>query len=116
MFETVITRDSVLAALMRHNGADNAAHASDLVVEITGTTACNAAGTRRLRRVIELLRNDGHHVCGIPAHGYYIAQSEAELVRTCEYLHSRAMTSLRQVAAMQRVSTPDIRGQLRLPT
>lgn len=32
------------------------------------------------------------------------------------YLYRRAMTSLAQVSAMQRVSLPDLRGQIHLPT
>jgi hypothetical protein len=31
------------------------------------------------------------------------------------FLYHRAMTSLKQVAAMKRVSLPDFRGQLNLP-
>jgi hypothetical protein len=37
-------------------------------------------------------------------------------VSTCNFLYDRAMTSLRQIATMRRVSLPDLRGQLHLPT
>lgn len=114
MTEKLITRDSALLALVAHNGRAHAIHAADLVAEITGSRAGIEAGKRRLRQVIEALRRDGHHVCGLPTSGYYMAMSEAELNLTCAYLYSRSMTTLAQVAAMKRVSLPDLRGQLRL--
>lgn len=110
-----ITTDSVLAALAGHVGAVNAAHAEDLVIEITESADTIEAGKRRLRHVIEELRHAGHHICGLPQYGYYIAAGDAELDTTCSYLYARAMTTLHQVAAMKRVSLPDLRGQLRLP-
>lgn len=114
--ERLITRDSLLEALTFHVGERYGVSAAKLAAEITGIAPPNPAGERRLRQVIEDLRLEGHHICGHPSSGYFIAESEAELVRTCEYLHSRAMTSLRQVARMRGVAAPDLRGQLRLPT
>ena len=108
-----LTRDDVLWALRRHIGSENGASAKALVGEIRGMTT--PGDERALRHQIEELRRDGHHICGHPSTGYFIARDEAELVRTCGYLYARAMTSLQQVAAMRRVSLPDLRGQLRLP-
>lgn len=114
MPEEVITRESVLWALSQHIGSEHGASAAALVREILGRTT--PGHERALRHQIEELRRGGHHICGHPSTGYFIARHEAELVRTCGYLYSRAMTSLQQVAAMRRVSLPDLRGQLRLPT
>lgn len=110
-----IDKDTVLAALSRHIGRANGITARDLVVKITGR-ADTPAATRRLRYVIEELREEGHHVCGHPSTGYYIAADDQDVLATCEFLYSRAMTSLRQICRMRRVSMPDIRGQLRLDT
>jgi hypothetical protein len=52
--------------------------------------------------------------CGHPSTGYFLAQTDDELLRTVKFLHDRAMTSLSQAAAMQRVSLPDLAGQLRI--
>lgn len=112
---SAVSHDSVLIALSNHIGIDQGVTAYGLVQEICGLFATKA-DERALRRVIEQLRRDGHHICGHPAEGYYIAASEDELLRTCEFLHDRAMTTLAQVAAMRRVSLPDLRGQLRLRT
>ena len=110
-----ITADDVLVALSRHIGADLGVGIAALTREVTGEPARPGA-ERAVRRCIEELRRAGHHICAHPSTGYFIAASEAELLRTCSYLYSRAMCSLAQVAAMRRVSLPDLRGQLRLPT
>ena len=114
--EHLITRDRVIAILARHVGAARAAHAEDLVIELTESAQGVEVGKRRLRHVVEALRGDGFHVCALPKFGYYMAATDTELNATCEYLYSRSMTTLAQVAAMKRVSLPDLRGQLRLPT
>jgi hypothetical protein len=112
----LFTRDEVLVALRRHIGQDNGATAAELVGEITATYGADPVGERLLRRYVVELREEGHHICAHPTSGYFSANSDAELQATCEYLYDRAMTSLKQVAAMKRVSLPDLRGQLHLPT
>ena len=108
-----LSRDTVLFALACHVGEENGVHASELVVEICGSTS--AAMERQLREQIEELRRAGQHICGHPSSGYYIAATDVELLKTVKFLHDRAMTSLDQAAAMQRVSLPDLRQQLRIP-
>ena len=112
---TTITTDTVLAALSRHIGAANGVRADALVAEITGDLS-SAQAERDLRQAVVKLRDAGHHVCALPAGGYYLAANDAELDASCEFLYQRAMTTLRQIAAMKRVSLPDLRGQLHLPT
>lgn len=111
----VLTRDSVMFGLALRRGEANGVRACDLVKEICGGETC-AAAERRLRSLIEELRREGQHICGHPAHGYFLAATDEELLATVTFLHDRAMTSLTQAAAMQRVSLPDLRRQLRLPT
>ncbi len=109
-----ICPESVLWFLSKHTGEAAGVSAAALVAEIC---ECEPSATkeRHLRESIEQLRREGHHICGTPATGYYIAANDEELVRTVAFLHDRAMTSLCQAAAMRKVSLPDLRGQLRLP-
>lgn len=109
-----ISKAALLGALCRHVGAHRGATAAQLVREITGTSADDYA-MRCLRHAVEELRREGHHICAHPSAGYYIAKTPDELDRTCEYLYHRAMCSLQQIAAMKRISLPDLRGQLHLP-
>lgn len=94
-------------------GATSGMSAAQLVYHILGYHS--GAAERQLRTVVEALRDAGHPICAHPSTGYFVAASSAELDRTCLFLYSRAMTSLKQVAAMKRVALPDLRGQLNLP-
>jgi hypothetical protein len=109
-----LTPDRLLAALSRHVGRERGITIGNLVFEATGR-APDTATERRARELIVELRMTGQHICGHPSSGYWIAASADELDAACTFLVDRAMTSLRQVAAMRRVSLPDLYGQLRLP-
>lgn len=112
---STITPDGVLAVLSRHVGAEHGVGIRGLTREVLGE-AGDGADERAVRYAIQELRERGHHVCAHPSTGYFLAATDEELVRTCLYLTERAMCSLRQVAAMRKVSLPDLKGQLRLPT
>lgn len=109
-----ITPATVLAALTRRVGPANGASVRELATEVLGS-APTAADERVLRAVIVKLRRDGHPICATPDEGYHAAANADDLQRTCLHLTNRAMTSLQQVAAMQRKSLPDLYGQLGLP-
>jgi hypothetical protein len=115
-----ITTDRMLAVLSRHVGASNGITITQLVTEMLHPQAVDprelASLERTARELVVQLRLAGHHVCAHPARGYYMAASADELDAACAFLYERAMTSLAQVAAMKRVSLPDLRGQLQLPT
>jgi len=110
-----VTPHAVLEVLSRHIGSEAGLSVWQLGRAVTGSAPSSAA-ERSVRHAIEELRRRGHHICAHPSTGYHIAADDAELTRTCEYLYSRAMCSLEQVAAMRRVSLPDLRGQLRIPS
>lgn len=109
-----LTTAAVLQALSRHIGAENGIRGDRLVVEILGRA--DPIAERELRRIVKELRLEGHHVCATPEDGYFMAATSEELDETCLFLHERAMTTLKQIAAMKRVSLPDLKGQLHLPT
>lgn len=108
-----LNQDSVLAALSGHIGKGKGVSIGNLVKEATGIAPC-AASERRCREVVVELRRLGHHVCSLPGQGYYMARTAADLEECCRYLYERAMTSLTQVAAMKRVSLPDLHNQLHI--
>lgn len=116
----VVTRDRVLEVLAKHIGKDRGVNIHALANEVTGFNVVlsrdRSAIERRVRKLVEELRIEGQHVCAHPANGYYLAANADELEDTCKFLYERAMTSLRQVAAMKKVSLPDLHGQLHLRT
>jgi hypothetical protein len=109
----VLTPALVFDALGDRVGAEQGITARNLVFALLGYYS--KAGERQLRGIVEALRSEGHPVCAHPTDGYYVARDAKDIDSTCLFLYSRAMTSLRQIAAMKRVALPDFRGQLQLP-
>jgi len=120
---SALSTATVLSVLSRHIGRENGATAEQLTREICLHAQAEPESklytsilTRQLREAVVQLRLEGHHVCATPENGYFLAANAEELDATCVFLHERAMTSLKQIAAMKRISLPDLRGQLHLPT
>lgn len=109
-----ITPQTVLEALLQRIGPANGASVRELASEVLGRPA-RPSDERVLRQVVMHLRNAGHPVCSTPDEGYHHAANAADLQRTCLHLTHRAVSSLEQVAAMQRIALPDFYGQLGLP-
>ncbi|URX63287.1 hypothetical protein KR767_04240 [Luteibacter anthropi] len=110
-----LTLDTLLATLRRHIGRRQGVTATALCREVLGIPP-TAGDERHLRELVVELRKGGHHVCAHPRDGYFLAQDADELEETCAFLRSRSMSGLEQVAAMKRVSIPDLVGQMRMPT
>lgn len=108
--------DDLLTVLQDHIGKENGIRSDVLAAKLSGTILHRDMHCRTLRKLVLSLRSQGWHVCATPQHGYYIAANEKELNETCEFLHDRAMSTLKQISAMKNVAVPDLRGQLRLPT
>ena len=118
--EKLLTRDRLLEVLAEHVGATQGIPIERLVLRMIdphrGPADSAAAFARNVRALVMQLRLEGHHICAHPRDGYYLAARPSELDDTCRFLVDRAMTSLRQAAAMKHISLPDLYGQLHLPT
>lgn len=112
----MITTDVLLSVLRDHIGRRNGATAEQLVREVAALGAEHSVTTRELRQLVVALRKQGQHVCAHPRTGYFLAETTEELAETRTFLRHRAISSLEQIAAMDRVSLPDLFGQLHLPT
>lgn len=110
-----ITPFTVLQALRRRVGPANGATVRELATEILGTPS-DAGDERRLRQVIEQLREEGHPVCATPDEGYHHAADAADLERTLMFLVKRIEGTARKVARMRGIAAPDLYGQFGLPT
>lgn len=108
-----INKSTVLHALRNHIGQDAGIEIESLVWE-TCRREPTQSRQRLAREIVSELRREGHHICAHPNHGYFIAANDKELDDTCRFLTDRAITSLAQVAAMRRVSMPDLYGQMNL--
>lgn len=106
-------RERLLAVLSRHIGARNGINVEQLAWRVFGAGATQR-DQRQIRKLVVELRRKGEHICADPAHGYFMAETDAELDAACRFLYDRALTSLTQISAMKRVSLPDLAGQLRI--
>ncbi|HFE39330.1 MAG TPA: hypothetical protein ENK06_13100 [Gammaproteobacteria bacterium] len=110
-----LNKSDVLYALSKHVGVDSGITVDQLLLEVTKGRVYNSRSCeRRIRDMIVELRMQGHQICARPETGYFIAKNSAELQETCDMLNHRAMTTLRQTAAMLKQSIPDMIGQMRL--
>jgi hypothetical protein len=113
--EKLITRDALLVALSHHIGRHNGVTVTALAREVLGAEPTRG-DERVVRKLVVELRMEGHHVCADTDDGYFLAANADELDECIGFLRKRAMTSLKQIAAMKHVSLPDLFGQLHLPT
>lgn len=90
-----------------HQGRESGISAEKLAI-VAGVTE------RQLRTLIGALREEGMAICATPETGYYLAVTPAELQESCKFLHNRAMRSLLLASRMQKISLPDLLGQLKL--
>lgn len=115
-----LTTERMLMVLSKHVGETNGITITELVTEMVHPGRVpveeRSHAERSARELVMQLRLAGHHVCANPTRGYFMAANPEELDAQCKFLYDRAMTGLTQVAAMRRVSLPDLRGQLQLPT
>lgn len=110
-----ITQDQLLAELQRHVGKANGIHVNALARNLTNQTEDIDMHARRVRSLVQEMRESGHQICATPAGGYFMAETPEELDETCVFLHARLMTTLTQICRMKNVPVPDLRSQLQLP-
>lgn len=109
-----INPKTVLSALKQnHYGRDNGVHAKALAVEIMHE-APTTLDERHIRYAVSELREQGEPICAHPTSGYFYAENTGEINDTCEFLYTRALHSLAQVANLKNKAVPDLRGQLGL--
>lgn len=99
-----ITTDQLLSSLSHHKGQAKGIHVRELAMQVYGELTVTGAQERAVRKLVNDLRMEGHPVCAHPAHGYFIAECQADLDHTINFLHARAMSSLLAVSRLKRIS------------
>lgn len=105
--------------MQEHQGPDNCIKMDDLFCHVTGEHIIpyrRYDQTRIVRSLVKDLRREG---CAIGNKagkngGYFLATTEEELEKTIKTLHSRALASLGQEAALKRVKVEHLLEQYRL--
>ncbi len=104
------------ALLKKYAGPENCILQYEIYVQITGSHIIPKRRydqTRFIRSIVKELREDGMPI-GIAKHGYFIARSTEELATTISTFHKRAMSSLKQEAALKRLTFNELLEQYEL--
>jgi hypothetical protein len=114
--ERELLKGRVRQELMRHVGRSNAIGMGELFELIYGEKYEHRINdTRRLRKVITLLRREGDPICSLCcalAPGYYVASVGKELEAYLERLRGAAVKKLALEAKIRRTSLPELLGQV----
>jgi hypothetical protein len=114
MTTKTLTPETVLELLQRHVGRDQALRPAEIVELITSRRA-DPSATRRLRKCIQDLRNQGWPIAAHPSAGYWWPGSAADMEAALRFHWSRAMASLRQISRIKRFGLATLVGQVALP-
>jgi hypothetical protein len=111
-----ITPQQVLCELTHHKGKSKGVHIRALVMRITGQLENSEHLERTVRKLVTDLRLEGHPICAHPATGYFLAETTEELEETCDFLRSRAMSSLKAESRLRQISIAELLGQFQRQT
>jgi hypothetical protein len=103
-----ITADQLLATLGHHKGQAKGIHVRELAMQVYGELTVSGAQERAVRKLVTDLRLEGHPVCAHPTHGYFLAECQADLDHTINFLHARAMSSLVAVSRLKKISVHSV--------
>lgn len=99
--------------LQQHQGPDDCITMTELYYQVTGEAVIpwkRYDQSRVIRSIVEQLRQEGARIGrkGGKHGGYFWARNDEEMMATAEWFHSRAMSALKQEAAIKRVTTKEL--------
>ena len=116
--EMAVYADKVLGVLTHHVGRHKAIGMGELYVAVFGETWKNRINdTRRLRIIIDKLRDRGDAICSASSRtggGYYLPSVGSELKDYCSRRRRKNLKGLVQEARMLKISLPELLGQIEL--
>lgn len=109
---------AILTVLSRHVGKEKAIGMAELHEEaFREPWEHRINDTRKLRRIITLLRKDGVAICSDSSQhggGYYLASAGSELEHYLGNLRKRALTVLWMESKIRRVGLAELLGQMQM--
>ena len=105
----MVTKHQLMAVMAKHAGKHNGVHVKHLAEVLN-------IPERQVRHLVTECREDGIAICGHPATGYFIAQTDDELQETLDFLKERALHSLKLASTLSKLPLADLVGQLHLKT
>lgn len=103
----------ILRFLEAHQGRDFSISRERLVEKINeGCVPPDQINEREIRRVIKHLVESHGEWIGSCSRGYFMIQTDEELLTACKYYHGYAMSLLHVEAKLRKTSLPALLGQL----
>lgn len=93
--QTIVER--MLAMLFEHHSG------SQCGIKAGALARSLSCSERELRFAVQAARESGTYIAATPGTGYYMPVTSAEIEHASSFLFSRAMASLKQVAAMKQI-------------
>jgi len=113
-----LNRTRLLSSLTDHIGQMHAVGMAELYETVYGETWENRINdTRKLRKLITDMRREGVAICSVSSStggGYYLPAAGSELKGYLRLSKVRALRILARVSRIQKISLPDLLGQMRL--
>jgi hypothetical protein len=120
IIDTAVNRHRLLAELSNHIGEVNAVSMTKLYETVFDRPWHNRVNdTRPLRKLIELMRDEGIPICSVTSchgGGYYIAAAGSEQEEYLRRDKFRALRILHRDAKMLKTTLPNYLGQLKIET
>ncbi len=108
--ELTLLESQILKILESHRGRANLIGRFDLVERIN--QECSPASEREIRATITHLVEEHAVWIGSCPKGYFMIQTDEELLAVCKYYHSYAMSLLYKEAKLRKISLHQLLGQL----
>ena len=102
----------ILRLLEAHQGRDLAISRKDLVEKINGDCPLFPINERSIRQTIKHLVERHGEWIGSCCKGYFMIQTDQELLGACKYYHGYALSLLHVEAKLRKMSMPALLGQL----
>lgn len=117
--ERVEIKHKIDALLKKHMGPEDCILMNEIYVEVTGGHIIpnrRLDQTRFIRTIIKELREAGRPIGikGGNGGGYFTARNQEEVESTIKQFHGRAISSLKQEAALKRISFNELLEQYEL--
>jgi hypothetical protein len=103
---------TILRILEGHQGRDNSVSRADLVERVNDHCPLFPVHEREIRRVVKHLVEQHATWIGSGAKGYFMIQTDQELLTACKYYHGYAMSLLHVEAKLRKMSLAALLGQL----
>jgi hypothetical protein len=105
---------AILNVLNDHHGKGNAIPRVDLVEHVNHSFTNRPIPERTIRQTIKHMVEKHNHWIGSGHNGYFMVETDQELIDVCRYYHNYGLSLLHVEARLKNISMAELMGQMRL--